>query len=68
MRLAGTPSQPQKKNAEASEGKMPCLLSITMSGLQADLFANSARRLSPMRGEEHGGDRIVTVGVALTGR
>ena len=47
---------------------MPCLLSITMSGLRADLFANSARRLSPMRGEEHGGDRIVTVGVALTGR
>ena len=57
-----------RENAEASEGKMPCLLSITLSRLQADLFAYSARRFSPMKGEEQGGDRIVTVGVALTGR
>ena len=56
-----------RKNAEASEGKMPCLLSITMSELQADLFPHSARRLSPTRGEEQGGNRLVTVGEAITG-
>ena len=49
LSLAGAPSQPQK-NAEASERKMPCLSSITMSGLQADLSPHSASRLSPTRG------------------